>query len=58
MRWKTITLLTMLFASSVRRLLAAGADPNAHNEDGLTPLHQVSLSLGLIEENVHFSFCF
>uniref|UniRef100_A0A914Z6R5 Protein phosphatase 1 regulatory subunit 16A n=1 Tax=Panagrolaimus superbus TaxID=310955 RepID=A0A914Z6R5_9BILA len=26
----------------VERLLKAGSDPNSHNEDGLTPLHQAS----------------
>lgn len=27
----------------VARLLTAGADPNSHNEDGLTPLHQCAI---------------
>uniref|UniRef100_A0A0M3J268 ANK_REP_REGION domain-containing protein n=1 Tax=Anisakis simplex TaxID=6269 RepID=A0A0M3J268_ANISI len=28
-------------AAEVERLLLDGANPNSHNEDGLTPLHQV-----------------
>lgn len=27
--------------AEVEKLLREGADPNSHNEDGLTPLHQV-----------------
>ncbi|GMT28322.1 hypothetical protein PFISCL1PPCAC_19619, partial [Pristionchus fissidentatus] len=29
--------------NEVRRLLDLGADPNSHNEDGLTPLHQCAI---------------
>jgi hypothetical protein len=29
--------------AEVEKLLREGADPNSHNEDGLTPLHQVRI---------------
>jgi protein phosphatase 1 regulatory subunit 16A len=33
--------------AEVERLLADGAYPNSHNEDGLTPLHQVCQVLSI-----------